>query len=72
MFAKSVNSGSVFVATIIAVSAVFLGLRTSYAESVDLYISDIDSRSVTVTAYDLNDGNKKIVNDHVLKPCQVT
>jgi hypothetical protein len=68
MFCKSFStSGSIVLATTMALSTVVLGLRPSYAESVDLYISDIDNRTVTVSACDLNDGNKKLVSDYTLK-----
>jgi hypothetical protein len=46
---------------------VVFGVRPSQAETVDLYISDIDNRTVTVTAIDMNDNNKKLVSDYKLK-----
>jgi hypothetical protein len=67
VFFKSLNSGPAFIAAAIAVSTLLLSARPGYAESVDLYISDTDNRTVTVTATDLNDGNKKLVSDHRLK-----
>lgn len=46
---------------------VVFDVRPIHAETVDLYISDIDNRTVTVTAIDMNDNNKKLVSDHTLK-----
>lgn len=67
MFCKSLNSGSAFIATTTAVSVLLLSALPVYAESVDLHISDTDNRTVTITATDLNDGNKKLVSDYKLK-----
>jgi hypothetical protein len=64
---KSFNYKSGLIATSMAVSALLLGPQPAYAENVDLHISDADNRTVTITATDLNDGNKKLVSDYKLK-----
>ena len=66
LFENNIQATCVAVALFV-VGAVF-GLRPSYAaESVDLHISDTDNRTVTVSATDMNDGNKKLVSDYKLK-----
>ena len=75
MFCKTVSNSGLFGrrsqavcgAVALFVSAAVLGVRPGYAEIVDLYISDTDNRTVTVTAIDLNDGNKKLVSGYTLK-----
>ncbi len=51
----------------LVVSVTVAGMRPGHAEVVDIYISDTDNRTVTVTAIDMNDGNKKLVSGYTLK-----
>jgi hypothetical protein len=60
-----IAGASVRLTAAIAVVGVFLG-SPARSESVDLSISNIDNRTVTVTATDLNDGGKKIVSGQTL------
>ena len=53
-------------AAAIIASALFLGLGPARADSVEVYISDTDNRTVTVTATDMNNGNT-LVSGKTLK-----
>ena len=64
---KSIAAASIEPGTAIALMAIFLGLSPARADSVEVYISDTDNRTVTVTATDLNDGKKTLVSDKKLK-----
>jgi hypothetical protein len=64
---KSIAATSMKPATAIAITTIFLGLGPARADSVEVYISDTDNRTVTVTATDLNDGKKILVSDKKLK-----
>lgn len=63
---KPSAGASARLAAAMVVVSTFSGLSPAHSESVDLYISNADNRTVTVTATDLNDGGKAIVSNQTL------
>jgi hypothetical protein len=66
-FEKSNAAVYISPAAAIISAAVFLGPGPARADSVEVYISDTDNRTVTVTATDLNDSKKALVTNKTLK-----
>ncbi len=66
-FEKSNAAVHILPAAAIIAAAVFLGPGPARADSVEVYISDTDNRTVTVTATDLNDNKKALVTNKTLK-----